>query len=105
MSRSEFGASCSLGFVVCSRIEHVGFSRNSTERPEPRVARGRPWGAMDRLFVITELLVIRTRAGDRSAFVRLAEIWEPRLRGHAEHLCAGFGPDGTKKTAVDNAGG
>lgn len=49
---------------------------------------------MDRLFLITELLVIRSRAGDRAAYARLAELWEPRLRAHAERLCAGFGGAG-----------
>lgn len=47
---------------------------------------------MEKLFPVTELLVLRAQAGEREAFATLAELWQPLLRAHSRRLTRGFGP-------------
>lgn len=54
---------------------------------------------MERLFPLTEVLVLRAQTGDRDAFATLAELWQAVLRSHAERLCAGFGRRGEQWAA------
>lgn len=46
---------------------------------------------MDRLHVVSEMLVLRAQGGDREAFGRLAVLWSPVLRRRALRLVGGVG--------------
>ena len=49
---------------------------------------------MDRLFPLTEVLVLRAQGGDREAYGSLAALWAPVLERHAGRLCEGMGGEG-----------
>jgi len=45
---------------------------------------------VERLYPLTELLVLRAQAGDVNAYEALARIWQPLLLAHARRLSRGF---------------
>jgi RNA polymerase sigma-70 factor (ECF subfamily) len=57
---------------------------------------------MDRLYPLTEVLVLRAQAGEREAFATLASLWSPILLAHAKRLSCGFA-DGGDDLAEDAA--